>query len=131
MHQVNTNIIPASLDDKDAPTWYASRSMEYQPRSIRFPQALWDRIDRDAERCKRSAVKHLEALLETYYRLSESIELNSEAMEESRRRMGSEEMDALIRHGVQGKLNPVTKTPKGSLSDETKTQTKTPLRKVK
>lgn len=101
MNQVNTNLIPFSLDDKEKPLWYPSRSMDEKPRSIRFPQSLWDRIDRDAERCKRSAVKHMEALLETYYRLSESVELNSEAMSEARKRIGSDEMNQLIRGAVE------------------------------
>lgn len=39
-----------------------------RPRSIRFPQWLWDEIDRDAERCRRSAVKQMEVVLATYYR---------------------------------------------------------------
>lgn len=42
------------------------------PRSIRFPQKLWDAIDRDAKRCKRSAVKQMEAVLSAYYRINDS-----------------------------------------------------------
>ncbi len=38
-------------------------------RNIRFPQEIWDAVDADARRCKRSAVKHLEALLTVYYDL--------------------------------------------------------------
>lgn len=39
-----------------------------RPRSIRFPQWLWDEIDREAARCKRSAVKQMEVVLAAYYR---------------------------------------------------------------
>jgi hypothetical protein len=37
------------------------------PRSIRLPQKLWDKLDADAKRCKRSTVKQLEALLTKWY----------------------------------------------------------------
>jgi hypothetical protein len=39
-----------------------------RPRSIRLPQWLWDEIDRDAVRCKRSSVKQMEVVLTAYYR---------------------------------------------------------------
>lgn len=40
-------------------------------RSIRFTSRLWDAIDQDAKRCKRSAQKQLEAILETYYEIAD------------------------------------------------------------
>lgn len=46
-----------------------------QPRSIRFPQWLWDAIDRDALQAKRSAVKQMEVVLTAYYR-GEASEVN-------------------------------------------------------
>ena len=36
-------------------------------RSIRFPQALWDAIDEDADRCKRSSVRQMEVVLSIFY----------------------------------------------------------------
>ena len=42
-----------------------------KPRSIRFPEKLWNAIDVDAKRCKRSAVKQMEAVLTAYYGLDE------------------------------------------------------------
>jgi len=39
-------------------------------RNIRFPLELWDAIDADAKRCKRSSVKQMESVLSLYYRLS-------------------------------------------------------------
>ena len=41
------------------------------PRSIRLPQKLWDALEADAKRCKRSAVKQLEALLTKWFRLDD------------------------------------------------------------
>lgn len=81
LHQVNTNAIPKILDADRQPNWYHSPSMtdDEKPRSIRFPQALWDAIDRDAMRCKRSAVKQMEAVLSEYYRIA-NVELSRDAL---------------------------------------------------
>lgn len=49
-------------------------------RSIRFPQKIWDALDVDAKRCKRSSVKQLEALLTAYYDLG-NIELENNKIE--------------------------------------------------
>jgi hypothetical protein len=38
-----------------------------QSRSIRMAPEVWEALDQDARRCNRSAVKHIEALLATYY----------------------------------------------------------------
>jgi hypothetical protein len=40
-----------------------------KPRSIRMPVEVWDFLDKDAKRCKRSSSKHLEAILSVYYGL--------------------------------------------------------------
>jgi hypothetical protein len=53
---------------------------EEQARSIRFPRALWTAIDEDAQRCRRSAVKQMEAIFMAYYGL-EDVGLNSETLE--------------------------------------------------
>jgi hypothetical protein len=50
------------------------------PRSIRFPKRLWDAIDGDAQRCKRSSVKQMEAVLSAYYGL-EDVDLNKQSLE--------------------------------------------------
>lgn len=44
-------------------------------RTVRFPDALWAAIDRDAVRCRRSSVKQMEAVLMAVYDL-ESIEID-------------------------------------------------------
>ena len=49
------------------------------PRSIRFPDRLWSAIDSDAKRCKRSAVKQMEAVLALYYEI-EDVEINTERL---------------------------------------------------
>lgn len=83
MNHVNTNRIPNTLDDNLIPKRYDSVSMadKEQPRSIRFPQRLWDAIDRDAVRCGRSAVKQLEVLLSAYYGLR-NVELDYDRLQE-------------------------------------------------
>lgn len=44
-------------------------------RSIRLPQKIWDALEADAKRCKRSAVKQLEALLTKLY-LIDDVEIH-------------------------------------------------------
>jgi hypothetical protein len=48
-------------------------------RSIRFSKRLWDTIDNDAKRCKRSSSKQMEAILEAYYDLS-NVDLNRDRL---------------------------------------------------
>lgn len=50
------------------------------PRSIRFPKELWDAIDADAQRCKRSSVKQMEAVLSAYYEIGD-VEINKQNLE--------------------------------------------------
>lgn len=40
-------------------------------RSIRLSRDVWERLDADASRCQRSAVKQLEAVLRKYFRISD------------------------------------------------------------
>lgn len=89
MHQVNTKSIPSLLDDSMKPNWYSQAPMpdKEQPRSIRFPQSLWDAIDRDAVRCKRSAVKQMEAVLGAYYALN-NVDLDAGVMDAVRAASG-------------------------------------------
>jgi hypothetical protein len=46
----------------------SQRMDDEKPRSIRFPQWLWDEIDRDAQAARRSSVKQMEVVLTSYYR---------------------------------------------------------------
>lgn len=54
------------------------------PRSIRFSSRLWDAIDQDARRCKRSSQKHLEAILELFYDIQD-VEIDESRLEEVKR----------------------------------------------
>ena len=45
---------------------------EERGRNIRFPQSLWDAIDEDAKRHKRSGVKQMETVLSIYYGLEDN-----------------------------------------------------------
>lgn len=47
---------------------------------IRFPKSLWQAIDADAQRCRRSSVKQMEAVLSAYYELGD-VEINRENLQ--------------------------------------------------
>lgn len=49
-------------------------------RSIRLPEKVWDALDADAERCRRSSQKQIEALLVTFYEM-ESVEIDKRQLE--------------------------------------------------
>lgn len=73
------------------------------PRTIRLPAKLWNAIDRDAVRCKRSSVKQVEALLMTYY------DLENTAIDRTRLvrvRMEGEITDELQSSNVSSKATP-------------------------
>jgi hypothetical protein len=52
---------------------------EMVPRQLRLRKDLWDLVDADAERCKRSANRHIEALLEAYFQATD-INVNMKAL---------------------------------------------------
>ena len=56
-------------------------------RSLVLQTPVWDALDDDARKCRRSSVKQLEAILVAYYRLG-NIELDYEQLEEARRIVG-------------------------------------------
>jgi len=49
-------------------------------RSIRLPEYVWDALDDDAARCRRSSQKHLEALLLTFYDMQD-VEINQQTLQ--------------------------------------------------
>jgi hypothetical protein len=59
------------------------RIWSVQPRSIRLPQFVWEALDVDAARCRRSAVRQIEAILVRYYDLVADIELNEEKLSQA------------------------------------------------
>lgn len=52
-------------------------------RNLQLPKYVWDALDKDAERCGRSGVKQLLALLTAYYGLG-NVELDPEGLERMR-----------------------------------------------
>ncbi len=54
--------------------------MGEKSRSIRLDESIWDVLDEDAARCRRSSQKHLEALLLTFYEM-EDVEINKNQLE--------------------------------------------------
>lgn len=56
---------------------------EIVSRSIRFPKKLWEAIDMDSSRSKRSSVKQMEAILMAYYKL-ENVDLDKERISDLR-----------------------------------------------
>lgn len=59
----------------------AERNEEPQKRSIILPVYLWEVLDRDAKRCRRSATKQVEAILVRYYSLENNVELDEASLE--------------------------------------------------
>lgn len=60
------------------------RNEEPRKRSVILPEYLWEVIDKDADRCRRSATKQLEVILLRYYQLEANIELNEGSLAEAR-----------------------------------------------
>ncbi len=57
---------------------------ETKGRSVVLPISLWSKIEQDAERCRRSVTKHLEAILSLYYGLEASVNIDEETLIEAR-----------------------------------------------
>jgi hypothetical protein len=49
-------------------------------RSLVFPAYLWEAIDKDAKRCRRSTTKHLEALLVVAYGFESDVDFDQETL---------------------------------------------------
>lgn len=58
-----------------------SRNEELKPRSVVLPAYIWETLEEDAKRCRRSVTKQIEALLVRYYKLEAGIELDEEALD--------------------------------------------------
>jgi hypothetical protein len=59
------------------------RNEEPKTRSIILPQFLWDILDRDAKRCRRSATKQVEAILVRYYNVEANVDLDERSIAEA------------------------------------------------
>jgi hypothetical protein len=71
-------VLPFSRGHK--PVKVEDRNEDPKPRSIILPVYLWDLVERDAKRCRRSMNKHIEALLVLYYGVESSVNINEEAL---------------------------------------------------
>ena len=49
-------------------------------RSIRLPEYVWNALDADAVRCRRSSQKQIEALLVSFYEIGD-VEINKQSLE--------------------------------------------------
>lgn len=49
-------------------------------RSIRLPEKVWDALDEDAARCRRSSQKQIEAILVNFYQM-EDVEIERHRLE--------------------------------------------------
>jgi len=56
------------------------RNEDPKPRSIILPVYLWDIVEKDAKRCRRSMNKHIEAILAVYYGVESSVNLDEEIL---------------------------------------------------
>lgn len=70
----------AFLRKGETPVKSEDRNEEPKPRSIILPMYLWDIVDKDAKRCRRSINKHIEAILVVYYGVESSVNLDEEAL---------------------------------------------------
>ena len=56
------------------------RNEEPKPRSIILPVYLWDLIEKDAKRCRRSINKQIEAVFAIFYGVESSVNIDEEAL---------------------------------------------------
>lgn len=73
-------VLPFTLVGRDNPVKPESLDETPKPRSIVFPVYLWDAIDKDAKRCRRSTTKHLEALLAIAYGFESDVDFDEETL---------------------------------------------------
>jgi hypothetical protein len=59
------------------------RDEERKPRSINLPAWLWDELDKDARRCRRSTTKQLEAFLTLCYDSEVDMEIKEEKVRDA------------------------------------------------
>jgi hypothetical protein len=70
---------------KDNPVQIEDRNEEPKPRSIILPMYLWDIVEKDAKRCRRSMNKQIEAILVLYYGVESSVNIDEEALKSEER----------------------------------------------
>jgi len=65
---------------RDDPVKTENRNEEPKPRSVVLPTWLWNVLDDDAKRCRRSTTKHLEALLVVAYGFESNVDFDEETL---------------------------------------------------
>jgi len=65
---------------RDNPVKTENQDDTPKTRSVVFPAWLWDAIDKDAKRCRRSTTKHLEALLVVAYGFEANVDFDEETL---------------------------------------------------
>lgn len=70
---------------RDNPVQIEDRNEEPKPRSIILPMYLWDIVEKDAKRCRRSMNKQIEAILVLYYGVESSVNIDEEALKSEER----------------------------------------------
>lgn len=60
-----------------------TRNEEPKKASIILPQYLWDIVEKDAKRCRRSVTKQIEAILVRVYNVEANVDLNEQAITEA------------------------------------------------
>lgn len=75
-------VLPFTLVGRDNPVRIDNQELDEtpKPRSLVFPTWLWDVIDKDAKRCRRSTTKHLEALLVVAYGFESDVDFDQETL---------------------------------------------------
>src|SRR5689334_12945880 len=48
-----------------------AKNTDKHKRLIELPRFVWDALDKEAERCKRTPLKHLDAILTVYFQLGD------------------------------------------------------------
>jgi hypothetical protein len=74
------SVLPFRNVGRDNPVKIENRDDTPKTRSVVFPAWLWEIIDKDARRCRRSTTKHLEALLAVAYGFESSVDFDEETL---------------------------------------------------
>lgn len=74
------DVLPFAIVGRNSPMKIENLDETPKPRSIVFPTWLWDAIDKDAKRCRRSTTKHLEALLAIAYGFESDVDFDEETL---------------------------------------------------
>lgn len=57
---------------------------EPKPRSIILPKWLWEKIEKDAKRCRRSVNKQIEAVFVVFYGVESSVNIDEDVLTSTR-----------------------------------------------